>query len=46
MKVNYTRWRTYSTPYLSVINNKDYLQVSLVVLCYHWYIIIKRNSNN
>lgn len=45
MKINYTKWdRTYSTPYITVINSDTYIQVSFVVLCYHWWIIINKNK--
>jgi len=46
MKINYTRWgkETFKTPHFSIINNKDYIQVSFVVWNFHWWIIINKKS--
>lgn len=44
MKINFTKWKTYHTPYLSFIPNEYYYQVSFVILNYHWWIIINRKN--
>ncbi len=48
MKVNYTNWDTnkhkgtwqFATPYINIIRNEEYTQVSFVVGSRHWWIII------
>jgi len=42
MKINHTKWRSYSTPYLGIINSEDYVQISFVVLNHHFWIIINK----
>ena len=42
MKINHTKWRSYSTPFIRLINNDDYIQIAFVVLNHHWWIIIKK----
>jgi hypothetical protein len=47
MKINFTKWNsTYHTPHLSIIPNDDYIQVSFVVLNFHWWIIINRKNKS
>lgn len=44
-KINFTKWGAkYCTPYLCIIPNKDYYQISFVVLNYHWWVIINRKG--
>ena len=43
--INYTKWtKTYHTPHISIIIDKDYIQVSFIVLCYHFWIIINKTK--
>lgn len=50
MKINFNKWtNTYHSPHLTVINNKGvhyndkgYIQISFVVLSYHWWITINK----
>lgn len=48
-KVHFSKWKkTYHTPHFCIINALDwrsdpYLQISFVVLGFHWWIIVKFN---
>lgn len=45
MKINYTKWRKhYSTPYISILPNDAYIQISLIVWTHHWWIIINKKK--
>ena len=46
MKINYANWgRNYfNTPHIGIIFNKEYIQMSLVILNHHWWIIINKKQ--
>ena len=44
MKINFCKWGSYHTPYFSLIPNRDYTQISFVVLNFHWWIIINKKT--
>ena len=47
MKINHVTWeKVYSFPYFCLIVNKDYYQLSFVILNHHWWIIINRKGHN
>lgn len=44
MKITFTKWRSYNTPYFCFIPNETYYQISFVILNYHWWVSIKRKK--
>ena len=43
MKINHTKWhKKYHTPHISVIDNTDYVQISLIILNHHWWVIVEK----
>jgi len=44
MKINFNKWGSYNTPYLSLIINDDEWSIHFVVLNYHWWVGFDRKK--